>query len=289
MPAASIASEIGLENSGRLELHGGHVDRHFDVRRPFGGLPARLMQNPFPDRHDQTVLFGHRDELAGRHIAAFGMPPTQKRLERIHPPVGRRDDRLKMEFELLLGERDPQIVLHLAARANLFVHRRLEEAVAAAVRLGVVKRHVGVADQFVAVDAVVRRQRNADAGADFDVVAVDRIGSADRGDQPFRETRGVARDVRDALDDGELVAAEPGDRVAFAGDRFDLRGDFPQQLVAKRVPEGVVDHFEMIQVEVEHGVFGDAAPRLRETLFEALLELDAVRQSGQGVAPSPFP
>ena len=44
----------------------------------------------------------------------------------------------------------------------------------------------------------------------------------------------------------------------------------------------------MIQVEIEHGVLGDAAPRLRKTLFEALLELDAVRQTGQGVAPRHF-
>ena len=140
-----------------------------------------------------------------------------------------------------------------------------------------VKSHVGVADQFVAVDAVVRRQGNADAGADFNVVAVDRIGFADGGDQPFRETRGVARNRQDALDDRELVASEPRDRVAFAGDGFDSRRDFLQQLVAKGVPQRVVDHFEMVQVEIEHGVLGDAAPRLRKTLFEALLELGAVR------------
>ena len=196
MPAASIASDDRSAEFRRLELHCRHVDRHFDVRRPFGGLPARHAQNPFPDRHDQTVLFGHRDELAGRHAAAFGMLPTQKRFERLHLPVGHRDDRLEMEFELLLGERSPQIVLHLATRTNLFVHRRLEEAEAAAIRLGVVKRHVGVSDEFVAVDAVVRRQGNADAGANFNVVAVDRVGFADRGDQPFRETRGVARNIK---------------------------------------------------------------------------------------------
>jgi hypothetical protein len=59
----------------------------------------------------------------------------------------------------------------------------------------VVKRHVGVSDEFVAIDAVVRRERNADAGANFNVVAVNRIGFPDGGDQPFREARGVARNV----------------------------------------------------------------------------------------------
>ena len=54
------------------------------------------------------------------------------------------------------------------------VHARLEEMVgAAAFALGAVEREVGVLQQRLGVDAVARRDRDADAGADDDVVAVD--------------------------------------------------------------------------------------------------------------------
>jgi hypothetical protein len=41
----------------------------------------------------------------------------------------------------------------------------------------------------------------------------------------------------------------------------------------------------MVQIEIEHGVLGDATPRLHQALFEALLELNAVQETGEGIAP----
>ena len=52
--------------------------------------------------------------------------------------------------------------------------------------------------------------------------------------------------------DGELVAAEPGDRVARAQDAGDARADELQQLVAAVVAERVVDLLELVEVEEHH-------------------------------------
>ena len=71
-------------------------------------------------------------------------------------------------------QRRAQIDLKPAARLHARIHLRLEEAEgAAAVGLGAIERHVGVLEQPVGVVAVAGRERDADAGADRDLVAVE--------------------------------------------------------------------------------------------------------------------
>ena len=64
---------------------------------------------------------------------------------------------------------------------------------------------------------------------------------------------GVGRAERRLDQHGELVAAEPGHRVAVAHRRAQPVGDLDQQLVAGRVAEAVVDLLEAVQVEEQHG------------------------------------
>jgi hypothetical protein len=51
--------------------------------------------------------------------------------------------------------------------------------------------------------------------------------------------------------DGELVAAEPGDDVAGPGRLAQPRGDLQQQAVAGLVAEAVVDQLEVVEVQEE--------------------------------------
>jgi hypothetical protein len=53
--------------------------------------------------------------------------------------------------------------------------------------------------------------------------------------------------------DGELVAAEPGEDVAGAQPGLEPRPHLPQQLVAGVVPEAVVDLLEAVEVEQQEG------------------------------------
>ena len=71
--------------------------------------------------------------------------------------------------------------------------------------------------------------------------------------QPFRQTSGHGR-VFDAAEHGpELVATEAGDGVAGAARTAQLVGHVHEQPVATAVPEGVVDHLELVEVDHEHG------------------------------------
>ena len=59
---------------------------------------------------------------------------------------------------------------------------------------------------------------------------------------------------------GELVAAEPADGVAGADRAAQPGGDLPQQLVAGRVAERVVDLLEAVEVAEEDAEVGAVAP-----------------------------
>ena len=63
------------------ELAGGQVDRH-----RYGGeacllpgeiLPARGLEHPFADRHDEAAVLGDGDELVGRNQPALVAPAQQ--------------------------------------------------------------------------------------------------------------------------------------------------------------------------------------------------------------------
>ncbi len=90
------------------------------------------------------------------------------------------DHRLVVQLELAVGDGLAEIELERAARLQALVHFALEEPVrAAAVGLGEIERHVGVLQQQIRIGAVVWRDRDADAGADDDLVAVDIVRAAD--------------------------------------------------------------------------------------------------------------
>ena len=96
-------------------------------------------------------------------------------------------------------------------------------------------------------------QRDTDAGGDRDLLlAEDRRVAAQRLDDAVRDHLRLLRvDLRQ--DDSELVTAQPGQDVGLAEPAAKLRGHRLEQVVSRLVTELVVDFFEMIQVEQEHG------------------------------------
>src|SRR5205085_3470379 len=123
---------------------------------------------------------------------------------------------LVVELELPAGDRPAQIVLHAQAVHGPTAHHLVEELVAgAAALLGAIHRRIRVADQRVGRLAALR-ERDAHARGDEVLVSVE-------DDRP-REPGGNSLGRRDRIalggnlleQDPELVAAEPGDRVARA-------------------------------------------------------------------------
>ena len=85
-----------------------------------------------------------------------------------------------------------QVHFQIAARLDLRVHVRLEEAIgAAAGGFGGIHRQIRVLQDLVEIGAVLRRQRNADAGVGGDLVTETFVGLADRIEYPRHEVGDV--------------------------------------------------------------------------------------------------
>ena len=89
--------------------------------------------------------------------------------------------------------------------------------------------------------------------------------------------------ARAAQQAGELVAAEPGDRVAAAQAPGQRARDGADQLVAGLVAERVVDVLEAVDVDHEQGAGAHAAARGGDLELELLQEPAAVEQVGERV------
>ena len=113
-------------------------------------------------------------------------------------------------------------------------------------------------------------------------MAVDIVRPGDRLADALGQRHRVGRILDAGHDDGELVAAEPGDGVGRAGAAAQPLGDDLEQLVADRVAERIVDAFEVIEIEAEHGEALAALDPL-ELVFEALAQHGAIGQVGQRI------
>ena len=83
--------------------------------------------------------------------------------------------------------------------------------------------------------------------------------------------------------DAELVAAQAGEDVAAAHPGAQQGGDLLEHLVAHQVAAGVVDHLELVEVEVEQHVLAPLGAGAADGALQADLELAAVDQAGQRV------
>src|ERR1035438_398154 len=91
------------------------------------------------------------------------------------------------------------------------------------------------------------------------------------------------RATRLGHEQGELVAAEPGDRVVFAQSLSKAPSDLSQHLIAGRVAERVVDLLEPNQVHYQHGQLTAALLRLGDRLSDALVKEGAIGEPGERV------
>ena len=201
-------------------------------------MQAGLPDHPFAERDDKADLFRERNERRGRDQSVFGMIPADQRLKAADLAALQIHHRLVIQLELACGQRLAQILLHDAAGLHLLVHRGLEEAErAAAVALGAVQREIGIAQQLVRGQAVTGTDRDADAGANIGLMAVDVVGLAHPFDDLLRQ-RGRLVGIGDRrLHDDEFVAAGPRDGVGLAHEAAQAVRDDLQQLVAAGWPK----------------------------------------------------
>ena len=211
------------------------------------------------------------------------MLPAQQRLEAADPIALEIEDRLEVEPELATLDRFAQVELERTPLARCGIERGLEEAeYPAPVLLGTIQREVGILEQRVAVGAVVRADRDADAGPGSDLMPIDEQRAAHLIEDRLRQSARAIDIVMIGEDDRELVAAKPRDDC-IAGDTREDVAHLAEQSVADRVAERIVDPLEPVEIEAQQGRALSAFERTLQFGLELLAEIGAVWQAGQRV------
>ena len=228
-------------------------------------------------RQDDPGALGDLDEVAGRDVAALGMVPAQQRLD--------ADERSSSRACLGWKCRDSWSSASSARRRSPSSVSRVgrvtwscrhEEDGAGLELLGRVHGDVGAAQQLVRRRAVVRRDRDADAGLD---VEGRRHPRRSCGAAPRARGRPRARRSRGPSTLGSRIAnSSPPRRASVSPGAAprQARRDLAQQVVAVGVTERVVDLLEAVEVDEEHGelgvgALGAASARSRRSLSSARL------------------
>lgn len=271
-----------------LELLAGQVHADSDRRIsadpgvPLHRLATGLEQDPLAERVDGAGLLSERNELVGPDHAARGVAPAHQRLRR-NDRAGRQvNDRLVVRDQLAPEDSSLKVDLELEAFEDRRVHARLERLVTPlAGALCAVHRQVGVAKQVVA--AAILAGRDADARRDVDLLALDFERSPQLGQNALGHQLGSPRRADVLEQDRELVAAEARRRIGWPQAATQSARHEDEQLVARDVPEAVVDVLEAVEVEEEHGDGRLASARARLGVLQPVQEQGAVREPGQRV------
>ena len=101
--------------------------------------------------------------------------------------------------------------------------------------------------------------------------------SAARSRRPVGAGAGLVAGVEH---DRELVAAEPRERVALPQRLLQARADLAQHLVARRVPERVVELLEAVEVDQQQG---DVAVLVLDRLGQPVEQMAAVAEAREVV------
>ena len=171
--------------------------------------------------------------------------------------ISDRDDFLRVKHETPFVKRplQPGHPFHLApAQKHLAVVRAIELDAIAPLLLRHIASRIGRAEHIGEVVHPVRDVDDPDARADAERIAfADKAKLGDALPQLVGDANGlVHRTVFKQY--AEFVAAQTGQRIAFAHLLLQQRAHLPQQLIAGGMSAGIVDDLELIEIQVHHHV-----------------------------------
>ena len=270
-----------------LELQGRDIDRHRHHQpggAPQRGLAHRLHQHPVADGDDEAGVLGHRDEGTGRDLAQRRVAPADQGLGADHRAAAQADLRLVVQAELLAGQGLAHCMVQPHALAQVGVLLGLVEAEGGApALLGAAHRRFGMADQLLAVAAVLRVHGQADAAGQREAQAVDGAGVRDGRQQPARSGLGAGA-VGVVQQQRKLVAADARHPIALTRHRAQAVGTVQQHPVGAGLAQAVVDLLEAVQVQHQQGQRGLTPAGQCNGVGQVQCQLVAVGQAGQHVA-----
>ena len=210
------------------------------------------------------------------------MGPSQESLDSADLAGRHFDLGLVLQRELVEFERVTQICFQLQPLDRLAFHLGREEAkIVLSFLLRKIHGHIGILGQGLHVVAIVRKYGDTDAPRRTALMPGKNDGRQQGSENLFRNICDLLPIVNPVENDDELVAAKPGDEVAFAYATLDPFGYLDQQHVASPVPERVVDDLEAVEIDEEQCAPATAAMGRPDRLLKQLMKDHTVRQTGQ--------
>ena len=153
----------------------------------------------------------------------------------------------------------------------------------AAVALGLEQGRVDIAQHLLDALRVVRKQADADAGGDEQLMAIESKWRIQRVEQLLCELGGLLSMQAILAEHGKLVATQAGQGHAGAQLRAQAFADGLEQQVADIVAEAFVDMLEVVQIDKQHRATVLLALGSLQGMGDALGEQQSVGQVAQRV------
>ena len=263
-----------------------HRDRHGKktALQPELRLPAGFTQRPATNRHDQAALFRNRHKAPRVEQTDIRIKPANQRLDAGHLAGGKIDLRLVMQEKFTPLQGPAQAAFDLLPADRLGIHLAGKKLVSVtAIGFGVVHRGIGVLHHGFDVVAVIRINTDADTQGDMQILPADHMRQGESREQFLRDQGCIVGPGDFGQQNHELIPALTADRIGNPDAGSQTLGDRLQQLVTDRVPERVVDVFEMIEIEKKQCDLLVMALGQTDRLGQALGQQRAVRQVGEKI------
>ena len=172
--------------------------------------------------------------------------------------------RLEIEHELVVGQRMVKILVQFQAHDLPVLHALGVELIGvAALFLGTVERHIGIAQQGIGIQAALRIDSHAHSGSNTMFLTL-------HGKRLFKALLDLAQQIdyiinvfNMLLAHHELIAAGIGHHHFLVAQGIQAFSDFDEQFVAELMAERIVERLEPVQVDhhqrcLAHLTVGDA-------------------------------
>ena len=235
-------------------------------------MTTAFVQYPLPDFERHQVGFQHGHEYRRFDQAQFRMSPPQKNFRSRQLPGRKIELRLKEQLPFVALACQDERIVDLTPGCDVSTHGLIEELdLAASASFCLKHRAVCQRNQFFGVIAVRRAERDAYAGEYLKAMPVHAEGLADPTHQAIHRILDVGQRSIGRHRNGELVSAQTPDDPRGGRDRLKPQRERLQQCITDRMAERIIDTFEIVQIDHEHGDASAIFKAAGQLVFESFL------------------
>ena len=244
-----------------------------------------VTDHPAVDGRRQGIAFRRRHKGAGRNLTAILGEQTHQHLIACQPTILGILDRLHTEPEQIAVQRLTQArdPLHFAAPFEqlLVVGLKDMNPIAAGILGRIAGAVCGTQQGAKGLARFDRNQANTDPHGEALALPTEAKGLHQRAQAVNDRYRFVKRTTTEQQT--EFIATQSRQHITAADTALEQLRQLAQQLIPRRMPTGVVDHLELVEVHIAEHLITALSEGQAEHRRQPTLELGAVGQSGQGV------